>query len=410
MMNDHAEDMACYSNMFRICETYTELPDIPVSFSPTKPIVFKLFSPSEPVDASIPLMLEDEDLGVFCISTYPTPSGKPHRSGSPIADVFGLVVQSDGSIIASLADGSGWGVKARNAARAASQAFLEYILSYKPYWFGSTALHIGHLLLRGFSTAHEHILEGVEQQRSEAGTTTLLGVVVTPMLNSLDWIAVTCSVGNTKAFLYSPKADVVYEISVSPGRADATYPGGRLGPHFEPYGEPDLHNLCLQSTQCSAGDYLIMLTDGVYDNLDPMYQGVSPRYCGLDADSWLDGNRLHLGIRSMYIRRFLRDRFIVKDDKLQLPPQITADICNFLQVLTQPSRDFHQTQPNKKLPHDFVKYPGQMDHSTALCMLIPSHSVSSRIKQSSNQTAQSIPILLCLSSSADLDNSQSSFD
>ena len=400
------EDELGYANYFRVCEHYHELPDVPLSFSPNFPISFKLFSPAEMGDTLTPIPVDRDNIGVFCVSTYPILPGKAHRSGHPIADIFGMLVQEDGSLIASLADGCNWGVKARDAAWAASHGFLEYILARKPFWIGSTALHLGHLLLRGFSTAHDNILDGVEQTLSEAGTTTLLGVLVSPMLGSPDWMAITCSVGDTKAFLYSPTADTVFEISGPQARGNATDPGGRLGPHVEPHGDPDLRNLFLQSTKVSAGDYLLMLTDGVYDNIDPLYQGIPPRDCGLDADQWDEDDALHLEVRSTWIRRCIRDRFILRDGAPQSPAVICEVLQKFVLDLTESSREFHRTQPNKKLPRDFKLYPGKMDHSTCICIRIPSHSASKSSAPPSHPN-QSLPVLLSLSSSADSDNSMS---
>ena len=379
LASEAESDFLVSSRRFRICETYTELPDVQVAFSPYTDVFFRIFSPEEEVDEVAPLTIDNQNVGIFSISTYPVLPGKPHRSGHPIADVYGLILQEDGSMLASLADGCNWGVKARSAARAASKAFLDYIMTRDHPALVPTARRLGHLLLRGFSTAHNFILDGVDQNISEAGTTTLLGVLVTPMIGTPDWMILACSVGDTKAFLYSHQSNSIDEISGPQSRANAADPGGRLGPHVGPHGDPDLRNLYLQSTKCTPGDILLLVTDGVYDNLDPMYQGVSPRDCGLDADTWDDSNELHHIVRSTYLKNFIRDHFILKDGKPQSSSDIVSVISSYLIQLTQSSRDFHQTQPNKKLPRDFQKYPGKMDHSTAICLRIPTHNSSDKI-------------------------------
>ncbi|MDP2434561.1 MAG: protein phosphatase 2C domain-containing protein [archaeon] len=327
-----------------------------------------------PVDESGPVSTENPDLGLFSISTYPILPGKTNRSGHPIADSYGLVFLQDGSLLASLADGCNWGEKARNASLAASKALIDYILTREAAAFAPKGQNLGHLLLRGFATAHELILEGVDQELSEAGTTTLLGTIVTPIDRSPDYMILTCSVGDTKAFLYSIQADTVQEISGPQSRCTAADPGGRLGPHIGPHGEPDLRNLYLQSTRCSPGDILLMVTDGVYDNLDPMYRGLSPKDCGFKEDAWIDTNNEHHGARARLICSLLRERFILKPDgSVRDPPDIVSGLCVFLTELTQSSRDFHHEQPNKKLPRDFLKYPGKMDHSTAICVRLRPH-------------------------------------
>lgn len=46
-------------------------------------------------------------------------------------------------------------------------------------------------------------------------------------------------------------------------------------------GTPDLRNLQLYFTQCSEGDWVILLSDGVHDNLDPEQMGLNPNQCEL---------------------------------------------------------------------------------------------------------------------------------
>lgn len=43
-------------------------------------------------------------------------------------------------------------------------------------------------------------------------------------------------------------------------------PGGRIGPQL-PNGAPDLGNLRLYSVSCDEGDYILLMSDGVHDNL-----------------------------------------------------------------------------------------------------------------------------------------------
>ena len=50
---------------------------------------------------------------------------------------------------------------------------------------------------------------------------------------------------------------------------DPTDPGGRLGPYQGREQKPDLRNLCCYYHPCEPGDLLIIVSDGVYDNLDP---------------------------------------------------------------------------------------------------------------------------------------------
>jgi serine phosphatase RsbU (regulator of sigma subunit) len=42
-------------------------------------------------------------------------------------------------------------------------------------------------------------------------------------------------------------------------------------------GEPDLRNLGLYLVPCHDDDVIILMTDGIHDNLDPQHLGLKPR-------------------------------------------------------------------------------------------------------------------------------------
>ncbi len=54
---------------------------------------------------------------------------------------------------------------------------------------------------------------------------------------------------------------------------------------------------------------------------------------------------------------------------------ITASVCELTERLsdyswrlTQSSRDFMEGTPFLKLPDDYVRYPGKMDHTSVVCV------------------------------------------
>lgn len=56
--------------------------------------------------------------------------------------------------------------------------------------------------------------------------------------------------------------------------ADATDPGGRLGPaDYQRPVVPDLRNLQLVFAYLEPGDAVVLMSDGVHDNLDPVFLG-----------------------------------------------------------------------------------------------------------------------------------------
>lgn len=361
---------------FRVSDTYLELPHVTLAFAMDVPIKHQIRGPDHTYDSMTGFSHFPEDcpgLSGFCFSTYPVLPGKLHRSGDPIADFYHATVLEDGTMIASLADGCNWGPKSRDAALSASEAFSAYLLRKKSFQFLQTtpatdAQQVGHYLLRGFAVAHDNI---VSQKEAiwDCGTTTLLGTILCPVLGTPNWMLLSCSVGDTRAYVFSTRTGKILFVNSSVSRHDASDPGGRLGPHLEPGGSPDLRNLLLSSVQCEPGDFVIMMTDGVYDNLDPYYLGVSPRTCGLDQDEWRQ-DQATSEAREEYIERFLATSFISGAGH---SGEIARRICKHITELTQSSRDFHNECPNKKLPRDFAKYPGKMDHSSCLIYQIPTH-------------------------------------
>lgn len=52
--------------------------------------------------------------------------------------------------------------------------------------------------------------------------------------------------------------------------------------------EPDLRNLALYQQTMEEGDILMIVSDGVHDNLDPQALGVQPQELLMEAGDWLD--------------------------------------------------------------------------------------------------------------------------
>lgn len=51
-------------------------------------------------------------------------------------------------------------------------------------------------------------------------------------------------------------------------------------------GLPDLRNLDVGFCVLNSGDFIMLLSDGIHDNLDPELLGHNPRSLGLNVDSW----------------------------------------------------------------------------------------------------------------------------
>lgn len=98
---------------------------------------------------------------------------------------------------------------------------------------------------------------------------------------------VCISVGDCKAFHLERETNKIHEITKGSRTValDASDPGGRIGPYLE-NGAPDLRNLQLYFHRCNEGDLIYIVSDGVYDNLDPQQLGLVPLDFGIRADSW----------------------------------------------------------------------------------------------------------------------------
>ena len=194
-------------------------------------------------------------------------------------------------------------------------------------------------LLRGFSIAQQEIFADFEDPE-DAGTTTLVGGVVLPLVsdtaNSVEipspkepkspldqfeiqekdtqvpedeqnailfssqeqelerepspvkkWAAILATVGDCKAFLWRVGKGEVVEITEGNrhNSRDVRDCGGRLGPAQENC-EPDLRNFFTSFCVCEEGDLLMLMSDGVHDNLDPENLGYLP--CDLPPHIYQD--------------------------------------------------------------------------------------------------------------------------
>lgn len=196
------------------------------------------------------------------------------NNGEPIADCFGIVARSNSAILA-LADGVNWGTKASIAARSAVHGSIEYLnetlfcsaMNNKM----ATTKDVFIALLRSFHAAHSLILQ------EQGMLTTLTVCTVLPLPNSdsntdqKKYIACTCNVGDSLAYVYSRKTGVreitrgSHDIHCMRDMRDAL---GALGPVDG--SNPELNNLTLAMTEVEKGDIVFLTSDGISDNFDPV--------------------------------------------------------------------------------------------------------------------------------------------
>jgi len=248
----------------------------------------------------------------------------------------------------------------------------------------------GHYLLQALSFCHYKICEGKEDIW-EAGTTTLLGGMLLKLKDEDKWAWIFISIGDCKCFHYESNKDCITDITAGNRQNvyDARDPGGRLGPYVG-NGEPDLRNVFVYFRLCEDNDIILLLSDGVHDNLDPQTLGIAPKDVSPNYahhTDWKDfkSDEEAEKVKTEYMKRFLTRDLICggeEDKKLRMkvfsfsatdtdelsPANITARIMKHCLGVTASGREWMEQNPKDKLPLDYVAYPGKMDHAT--CVVI----------------------------------------
>eukprot|EP01098_Paradermamoeba_levis_P013597 TRINITY_DN6232_c0_g1_i1.p1 TRINITY_DN6232_c0_g1~~TRINITY_DN6232_c0_g1_i1.p1 ORF type:complete len:522 (-),score=141.21 TRINITY_DN6232_c0_g1_i1:537-2000(-) len=229
----------------------------------------------------------------------------------------------------------------------------------------------GHHLLIAISTAHTEIMKG-KRDTLEAGTTTLLGGMILQIEEEVpdgrNLLFLCTNIGDCKAFHLCSQTGTVTDLTTSNREQSksARDPGGRLGPYL-PQGRPDLRNLSLSMVRCAPEDIIFVVSDGIHDNLDAEYLGLTPQDIEFPPGvTWKDvGIKEGQQAKTVYRNKLLQ--YILKG--ASEPQDIVERLIGHALLTTQSSRDFLITNSKSKLPDDYVKFPGKMDHTTCCCFM-----------------------------------------
>jgi len=138
-----------------------------------------------------------------------------------------------------------------------------------------------------------------------------------------------------------------------------------LGPHLEG-GYPDLRNLNFFSVSCSEGNLIFLVSDGVHDNLDPYHLGVSSKDLNLKEDwSHLPLEQIEK-VKSQYMLNVLEQKL----NGIYDPQNVVNKLLDYSMNITEVGRKWMEENNGKKLPPDYLKYPGKMDHATVVCLKV----------------------------------------
>ena len=198
---------------------------------------------------------------------------------------------------------------------------------------------------------------------TDAGATTFLGGLVLRIekrefdhLEDPEYVCLLANVGDCKAYLKKSTGELVdMTRGTRPSGISASDPGGYLGGDDN----PDLRNLSILYCGLDKGDSIIMMTDGVHDNFDPVH-------LNLDSKEFGHENWEHFQADSVQ-QDVCKEKIIAKklrEEGAHSPKAIVETLMKHCIETTQSSRDFLASNPNTRLPKDYSRFPGKMDHTT----------------------------------------------
>jgi serine/threonine protein phosphatase PrpC len=346
------------------------------------------------------------------------------RDGDPIADVYSVRIYDNGACFA-IADGCGWGPRSFKAATKAIEGYSDY--ADKNIGSIENVRDAARFLLRAMCKAHEKIWEP-PAHHWEVGSTTLLGAVLLKLdrddssdsessFGPAPYVLVCSNIGDCKAFVISGGEDgEVYDVTVESKRTvkEKCDPGGRIGPYLD--GNPDTRNLLLSTIPIFPGDTIVLVSDGVHDNLDPETLGLplsksikrnvslAQKLLKLDVDEVTqkinippdyETNKAWEAItieQSELLKTEYREHLVGEffASGASAPSQLLAALFEHCTKSTKASREFMELDPSKVHPPDYEQYPGKMDHTTGVIYRVPGdppadrpthpHVVSQRIE------------------------------
>ncbi len=151
------------------------------------------------------------------------------------------------------------------------------------------------------------------------------------------WGLLCISVGDCKVFRLSHVTEQVTEVTADDStKVSVRDPGGHLGSQCL------LSNWMAHFCAVEEGDYIICMSDGVHDNLDPEVLRISPRVLGLSEASWRDvppecAAIAKKSFREIRLAQILGLRILQPHPPLS-PSLITSKILDYAHKITEDLR------------------------------------------------------------------------
>ena len=205
-----------------------------------------------------------------------------------------------------------------------------------------------------------------------------------------DWAFVGASLGDCKVYRYSRATEQVLEVtSDDQTKISLRDAGGHLGK------ECLLDNLTCYFCPLDEGDFIICLTDGVHDNLDPETLRIPPSSLGIDADSWrhvatVEGVNARRKFREMRMSQVLGLNHLNNKSVGLTPEMITERVLDYVKETTEDLRGGEEKgavlqrdweildgEERMKMKSEVIwaqkNAPGKYDHSTCLVIEVQRH-------------------------------------
>lgn len=256
-------------------------------------------------------------------------------------------------------DGNGWGMRSRNAATCTNRIVDEYLnLTLKEKTdFTEVHKNIFQLHKNAILQAHDYLVahaDDSEQAHQTGSTCVIIATVIENMLY-------TTSVGDCKVFVINKLLSTIKEPTADNRKGvDPRDPGGRIGLNPETKDKPDFRNYLTRVTPLEAGDYVIVCSDGVHDNLTPKYLGMTPGDLSLEGEDWNDS---HIEAISKFMSQKLLEILGACQTVTLTPENVSKTICEYLETMTRPRKEWLIKNSQTKEPPVSPEIPGKLDHA-----------------------------------------------
>ncbi|ELP83429.1 hypothetical protein EIN_374840 [Entamoeba invadens IP1] len=209
----------------------------------------------------------EQNFGMASFSTYPVINGI--KQGEPNCDYSGIL-QLHNSQITAICDGCGWGSASCLAAQSALHGLCKCV---EDNISGCKTLRdVATILVRAVECAHNNIFSNDKQTTA---TTTLISSITLQSEGKL--YALVISIGDCQSFLFNTKTSTTTPVNDKWSRniCEVNDCGGWIG--YSAKGVPNLKGCFLKLLEVKEGDIILLMSDGLSDNLnefDPPHSSV----------------------------------------------------------------------------------------------------------------------------------------